>query len=299
MRVNQIGEFALIAGLKRHFKLDASVKKGIGDDCAVIDFHAGRYLLLTCDMLLEGVDFRRGEDLRLVGRKALGCSISDIAACGGKPRYALVSLGLPPGFRTRDADRLYKGIAALASQFGVNIVGGDTSRSSRLIIDVSMLGIVEKKRLVLRNGARPGDIIFVSGALGGSIRGKHLTFKPRVSEARFLVEHYKVNAMIDISDGLLQDLDHILTQSRAGACIFKELIPRAPEAKSFREAACMGEDFELLFTMGRREAERLCRNLRYRFFPIGEVTPEKTGLRLLDEKARLLDTRRLKGYRHF
>jgi len=299
MRLNEVGEFGFIKRIATHGKCDSSVKKGIGDDCAVIAYKRGSYLLFTCDMLLEGVDFRSNDDPYLIGRKALACSISDIAACGGSPRYALVSLGIPSRMRLSEAEGLYRGIYKLAEGYGINIVGGDTSGSRSLVIDISMLGEVKKEHLVLRNGARAGDIIFVSGALGGTIHGKHLTFEPRLRESRYLVRNFKVNAMIDISDGLIQDLGHILCQSKKGAFLFEQLIPRSPCSASLKDALCAGEDFELLFTMSHSWARRLCRQARFPFYPIGEIVPPAYGLRLLDKNARLIDIRGFKGYRHF
>ena len=158
-------------------------------------------------------------------------------------------------------------------EYKINIAGGDLSSSNRVIIDVSMLGLVEKKHLALRSAAKPGDYIFVTGELGGSILGKHLKFTPRVREARFLSENFKINAMIDVSDGLAQDLGHILSQSKVGAVIYEELIPLSPQARDLSDALNNGEDFELIFTMPQMEAKRfLNRKIRikpmyeYRFF---------------------------------
>jgi thiamine-monophosphate kinase len=161
-----------------------------------------------------------------------------------------------------------------------------------------MLGTVEKKYLCTRDGARPGDIIFVTGDLGGSIRGKHLKFTPRLKEARFLVKNFKVNSMIDISDGLTQDLGHILRESRAGAIIYEDLIPISQDARSLEEALFMGEDFELLFTLSSVEAKKLLDKKLNRFRPIGEIVERKYGLRLIDKRNRERMVKP-KGYRHF
>jgi thiamine-monophosphate kinase len=161
-----------------------------------------------------------------------------------------------------------------------------------------MLGIVEKKYLTLRSGAKAGDIIFVTGELGGSIRGKHLRFKPRLKEARFLAKNFKVNAMIDISDGLASDLSHILRQSSVGAIIYEDLIPVSKQAAGFSEALYMGEDFELLFTLSRKDARKILRKKLTDFKPIGEIVERKFGLRLIDKRnrERILQP---KGFRHF
>jgi thiamine-monophosphate kinase len=161
-----------------------------------------------------------------------------------------------------------------------------------------MLGEIKKNKLVLRNGARRGDAILVTGSLGGSIRGKHLTFTPRLKEAHFLAEKFRVHAMIDISDGLVQDLRHILDQSKAGARIYKELIPVSRQARDLEDALYSGEDFELLFTMSRSDAERLLEIAPKRFKLIGEIVDKASGLKLIDKHNRVTGLNH-KGYRHF
>jgi thiamine-monophosphate kinase len=160
-----------------------------------------------------------------------------------------------------------------------------------------MLGIVEKKYLCLRSKARVGDIIFVTGELGGSILGKHLRFTPRLKEARFLVKNFPVNAMIDISDGLTQDLGHILKESAKGAIIYADLIPVNKQA-SLKDALYMGEDFELLFTLSPCQAKKLFLRGLTNFRPIGEITHKKYGLRLVDKKGREKIIKP-KGFQHF
>ena len=167
MLIGKIGEFGLIERIRKSIKTDSSVFKGSGDDCAVIKFDKDRFLLATCDMLVEDVDFTKRDSPYLVGRKAMAVSVSDIAACGGIPRYALVSLGLPKSSSVELTDKICKGLIDLADIFKINIVGGDLSRSEKITLDVSMLGLVEKKYLVLRDNARVGDMIFVTGGLGG------------------------------------------------------------------------------------------------------------------------------------
>jgi thiamine-monophosphate kinase len=298
MLIGELGEFGLIERFKSKIKTDASVIKGSGDDCAVIKFDRDNYLLFTCDMIVEGVDFTRKEKPNLVGRKALAVSLSDIAACGGLPRYAVVSLGLPKETTVKYADMLAKGIFDLAKKYGLNIVGGDISKAKQLTIDVSMLGVVEKKNLALRKGAKKGDVIFVSGSLGGSIFGKHLKFTPRLKEARFLVENFKISSMIDISDGLAQDLGHILKNSNCGALIHEELIPLSRKARGLDDALYAGEDFELLFTMPPLEAKRLLARKLPHFKAIGRIIDKKYKLTLIEKKnqARIIEP---KGFRHF
>jgi len=298
MDISKLGEFGLIERIKKLITTDASVVKGPGDDCAVIRFNRTHYQLLTTDMLVEGVDFTLKDNPGLVGRKALAVSLSDIAACGGIARYALIDIGLPLKTKWRFVQELLKGMTSLACEFKVDIVGGDISRAEKVILVSSVVGLVEKKNLVFRSGAKEGDAIVVSGSLGGSIRGRHLQFIPRLRQSRYLVENYKINAMIDISDGLAQDLGHILKASRVGAVIYKELIPLAKQAKDINEALFMGEDFELLFTLSFKEALRLIKDKPYEFMVIGEIVSKGFGLRLVDRYKKRTKIKPL-GYRHF
>jgi thiamine-monophosphate kinase len=298
MLISKIGEFGLLERFRKLITTDASVIKGSGDDCAVLKFDRQHYLLWTCDMIVEDIDFTSHTGPLLIGRKAVAISVSDIAACGGVPRYLLASLALPKETPVSFSERIFQGMLDIAKKYKINIVGGDLSKAEKITLDVSMLGQVEKKNLVLRNKACPGDVIFVTGALGGSIKGKHLNFTPRLKEARFLVKNFKVNAMIDISDGLLQDLGHILEQSRVGARLYADLIPQGPQAKDLNDALYSGEDFELLFTLSKDQAEKLLAKHLAIFQPIGEIREENFALRLVDKanRERLL---KIKGFRHF
>lgn len=298
MQIKKIGEFGLIERFRKAIKTDSSVVKGSGDDCAVLKFDKNKYQLYTCDMLVQDVDFSLKDKPYLIGRKSLAVQVSDIASCGGLPRHCLISLSMPSKTRLEFVDKLFKGMFDLAKDYNINIVGGDLSRGERLVIDVSMLGVVEKKNLVLRSKARKGDIIFVTGTLGGSIRGKHLSFRPRLKEARFLVNNFKINSMIDISDGLTQDLGQILKQSNLGAVIYEELIPIDKQARNLNEALSMGEDFELIFTLSNQEAKRLSGKKLTGFRPIGEIVDKRYGLRLIDKRGREKAIQP-KGFRHF
>lgn len=300
MLLTSLGEFGLIKRFRKQIKTDSSVVVGSGDDCAVLEFDKTRYQLFTCDMIVEGVDFTPKEKPELIGRKALAVSVSDIAACGGIPRHAVVSLGFSKQTKVSYLDKIVKGISGLAKSYKINIVGGDISRAKCLTIDVSMLGVVEKKRLVLRSGANLKDLILVSGPLGGSICGKHLTFTPRVKESRYLTGNFKVNAMIDISDGLLQDLAHILEKSNTGALLYESLIPLSKDAKDISDALTGGEDFELLFTMPFSEAEKLLKKKNTGFYPIGEVREKSFGFKLqrLNGACEKVKAARA-GFRHF
>jgi len=297
-KLSELGEFGLIKRIQKFIKTDASVIKGLGDDCAVLSFDKNRYQLFTCDMLVENTDFTLQDNPYLIGRKAIAVSISDIAACAGLPRYCLVSIGISKNTPLEFIDKLIKGMVNVAGKYNINIVGGDLSCARQFTINVSVLGLVEKKNLVLRSGAKIGDIIFVTGRLGGSILGKHLEFTPRLKEARFLVRNFKVNSLIDISDGLASDLGHILEQSSVGAIIYADLIPLAKEAQGLKDALYMGEDFELLFTLSRQEAKKLLLKKLTDFHAIGEIRQKIYGLKLVDKQGREKIIKP-QGFRHF
>ncbi|OGX33598.1 MAG: thiamine-phosphate kinase [Omnitrophica WOR_2 bacterium RIFCSPLOWO2_02_FULL_50_19] len=297
MKLKKLGETGLIERLAKYVK-------GIGDDCAVIRISKKRYLLITIDMLLEDVDFKLKEATPYqIGWKSLACGLSDIASMGGAAKYAVVSLGLPGKLSVEFVDGLYRGIKALAKRFDVEIVGGDTNASKKLVIDVAVLGFIQPDRLTLRSGAKPGDIICVTGVLGGSYKSKrHLTFVPRLNEARSLVKNFRITSMIDISDGLSTDLNHIAKESGVGACVYEELIPLSKDAKNVSAALNEGEDFELLFTMPLREARRLARkglgSNGVKITQIGEILDKKIGVKIIRPDGRVKDLKS-KGFSHF
>lgn len=301
--LSKIGEFGFINTIKKMIRTDGSVVRGIGDDTAVLRFDKDKYLLLTVDMLIEGAHFRRNMNPYDIGHKALSCSISDIAAMGGSPKHAVISVGLPGDLSISYAKSLYKGIIDTAKKYKINLVGGDTNRSGKVIIDIALIGEVDKNKLVLRSKAKVDDVIFVTGFLGSSFKsGKHLKFTPRIKEVRFLVNNYRINSMIDISDGLAQDLSHILEESRVGATIFAKSIP-VNKTADLKSALYEGEDFELLFTISKEEARKLIKdalnnNFSFSIRPIGMITDRKRGLSMIDESGR---ERKLtiKGFRHF
>ncbi len=273
--VASLGEFGLIDILKQYSPVAKNVIKGIGDDTAVLPYTKDKYLLLTTDMMAEGVHFTRQISPRAIGHKALACNISDIAAMGGLPTYAVVSIGLPKDLDTVYVKEIYKGMQSLARRFGVSLVGGDTIKSDKIIINVALMGEVEKKYLVTRDGAKANDWIFVTGALGGSLKScRHLTFIPRIEQARFLVKKFKPSAMMDLSDGLAGDLNHILKASGVGAKLDEACIPRH-SGVSLKQALSDGEDFELLFTLNPHKAKSLIRwqesSKQWFFYPIGRI----------------------------
>ncbi len=292
-----IGEFGLI-GTLRGAAYPGRARLAIGDDAAVLPFNRTRDQLLTTDMLSEGVHFTAKTEPRLIGRKAINASVSDIAAMGGFPRFAVISLGVPARRRVQDIRAVYAGMSAAARKFDIGIVGGDTVKSSKLIINVAMTGLVERKHLVRRSGAKPGHVIMVTGPLGNSLKsGHHLKFTPRIDAAQYLVKKFKPSAMIDISDGFLADLAHILEESRVGARVHEDRLPMRKGA-NLRRALSDGEDFELLFTLTKAKAAKLLatkpRGLR--FYPVGEITAK--GLTFM-AKATSSITLKHRGYDHY
>jgi thiamine-monophosphate kinase len=260
------GEFAFIDWLRRRTPADPRVLLGPGDDCAAIHANGDRTWLVTTDMLLEGSCFRVAEaGPRRVGRKAMAVNLSDIAAMAGEPIAAVVSVGVPRQGGMALAQELDAGLREMADAFKVAIVGGDTnSWDGPLVISVTLLGQPTGRGPVTRSGAKLGDWLVVTGALGGSILGKHLDFCPRVREATALHAAADLHAMIDISDGLAADVNHICEESHCGAVLWAEKIPISDAAKKMTDgrapldrALADGEDFELIFATSPAEAGRL------------------------------------------
>lgn len=300
VQLSDLGEFGLINRIKKQIGKSSSVVCGIGDDAAVVPLLSGKYLLLTTDMLLEGVHFTTKLPARAIGHKAIAASISDIAAMGGIAKYAVISLGVPSTCSRQFIAELYQGIRKTAKKFRVHIVGGDTVKSNKMIINVALTGEAKSNEVVYRNGARKGDQIFVTGPLGKSLlSGWHLCFVPRIAQASYLVKKYRPTSMIDISDGLAADLGHILNESRVGAIIKEGLIPHRKGAR-LKNVLYDGEDFELLFTLSPSQAAHLQKQTRtsYQFYRIGEIVDRPKGLRIRSQKG-VLKKISTKGYTHF
>jgi thiamine-monophosphate kinase len=200
-----VKEFDLIKRLKATLPTHDSVVAGAGDDCAVLDLGLPHHLVLfKTDAVVEGVHFTAEASPEKIGHKALARCLSDIAAMAGTPTHALVTLALPDKFDPARIEAIYAGMNALARKHGVAIVGGETTTNpERLLLSIALLGTVPRSRQVLRSGAKAGDAIFVTGALGGSLSGRHLDFEPRLAEARWLAERFRVHAMIDLSLSLI------------------------------------------------------------------------------------------------
>jgi thiamine-monophosphate kinase len=306
--IHDLGEFGLIRQLQGVVgPARGSVVLGIGDDCAVLrNDNPARYLLYTCDPVVEGVHYRRSDRPRQVGWKAMARNLSDIAAMGGVPCWAVVSIGLRRDTEAHWVKELYAGLCAAARKFGCQIVGGDTTHvKHEQFVVVALIGKVERSRMILRSGAKVGDSVFVTGTLGGSRRGKHLTFTPRLNEARWLVGNFPLHAMMDLSDGLSNDLQRLVEASRPGTGfeIHAAEIPIARAAHGSLTAALNdGEDFELLFTIDPRQVTALrqkwARKFALELTEIGRVvrSRQKVTLIAVDGSRKLLAPA---GYDHF
>jgi thiamine-monophosphate kinase len=294
-----MSEFAYIDWLRQRQPADHRVLIGPGDDTAAVRFDSADPALVTTDMLLDGSCFLLAEaGPRRVGRKAMSVNLSDIAAMAGVPLFAVVSVALPRSADRALAEELYLGLREVADAFDTAIVGGDTnSWDGALAISVTLIGQATELGPVRRSGAQVGDRILVTGPLGGSIRGKHLDFTPRVHEALLLHEHADLHAMIDISDGLTADLHHICTESRCGAVLFADSIPISADALAMTDgksaldhALSDGEDFELVFTVSPTEAERLLREQPLettKLVEIGEIVSEGYWLEVAGARRQL------------
>jgi thiamine-monophosphate kinase len=264
------GEFAFIDWLRQRTPSAARVLLGPGDDTAMLA-PSGAPLLVTTDMLLEGSCFLlHGEGAappRRIGRKSMAVNLSDIAAMAGRPLAAVVAVGLPRQGGRALAEELYLGIREVADAFDTAIIGGDTnSWEGPLVIAVTVLGEATERGAVRRSGARPGDWLLATGPLGGSILGHHLDFTPRVREALQLHAAADLHAMIDISDGLAADVNHLCEESRCGAVLRADNIPITDAARGMNDGRSAlehalgdGEDFELVFAVSPEDGAKLLR----------------------------------------
>lgn len=251
--LRDIGEDALIERLIRLVPQDSDRTAGPGDDCAVIDPgpHSPTLLLLKTDALVENIHYLADAPARAVGWKSVARVVSDFAAMGGSPERFLITLALAPETEIAWLENLYRGIGDCLEKYGGWLAGGETCSTpsgSAGVISVAATGSVLRENVVLRSTAQVGESIIVTGSLGGSITGKHLNFTPRLVEAKWLVEHFKPTAMMDLSDGLAKDLSRLASASHCGFQINRSALP-ASSGCTVEQALEDGEDFELLFTI--------------------------------------------------
>ncbi|MEP6955261.1 MAG: thiamine-phosphate kinase [Chthoniobacterales bacterium] len=295
MNLQELGEERLLQQILPQLPQTRAVVAGAGDDCAVAKFGGGEnsLLLLKTDCVVEGVHFESGARAAAVGWKAMARPLSDFAAMAGVPQFALVTLLAPPTTSGAWVMGVYRGLTKAARAFDVAIVGGETSGTDGpVVISVSLTGVVEAKRWISRRGGKAGDALFVTGRLGGSIRGKHLRFMPRIREAGWLAQNFAVHAMMDLSDGLGADLPRLAAASRVGFELDEAAIPRT-RGCSLAQAISDGEDYELLFALAPEEAVSLQKKWSRRFprlalTRIGRFVREMKG-----------QGEKLKGYVHF
>lgn len=282
MKLREVGEDRLLAQLLPTFPRNSSVLLGAGDDCAVVSCpQQDNLLLLKTDCVVEGTHFTATCPPALIGWKAMARPLSDFAAMSGVPQFSLVTL-IVPVERTLDwTKKLYRGLEKAARAFHVAIVGGETSNiKGPAVISVGLSGFVERSRWVSRGGGKAKDELLVTGRLGGSLRGRHLKFRPRIEEARWLTEHFPIHAMMDLSDGLGADLPRLARASGVGFEVDEEAVPRQ-RGCGVRHAIGDGEDYELLFAVSPAVSAELQRRWRKRWrlelTRIGRLTKAKSS----------------------
>lgn len=257
-QLSVLGENGLLHLLTGRWKTDPRlVLTGVGDDCAVLRGQGkSHFLLFKTDAVVEGVHFNPDERPGLIGRKALARALSDLAAMGASPLAAVVTLGVPKNESVRRLRAIYRGIERLAQKYHVNLVGGETTRTRQLFLNVALLGECRGYRPLLRSGAKAGDLIFVTGRLGATRARHHLVFEPRLAEGQWLARRKLATSLMDLSDGLGADLPRLAQASGVAFAIDSAAIPRAPGA-TLTEALNDGEDYEFLFTVTPSHAEIL------------------------------------------
>jgi thiamine-monophosphate kinase len=327
MRLSQVGEFGLIERIRKATPRGRGVRLGIGDDAAWVECKKNS-LLVTSDLLIEGVHFNlQWISFYNLGYKTLAINLSDLAAMGGYPAYLVLSLGIPVDFRAEDIEQFYSGIRTLASRAGVSLIGGDTNASKCFFISAFVAGYAYDGPIT-RGGSKVGDDIYVTGTLGDSALGlellrkkrtrarrkmtayllnRHFLPTPRLKAGAILSRERLAKAMIDVSDGLLQDLGHICRASRVGAVIWQEAIPlsRAYRLwagnKGSLQALTGGEDYELLFCLRRRDRSRLekiKKKLGVRVSHIGKCVSYREGIKIINGQGEALPVPGM-GYDHF
>jgi thiamine-monophosphate kinase len=325
MKVSELGEFGLIDLLAKMAVSgqDEQLLIGIGDDAAAWKGDAS-IQLATVDSFIQDVHFPSGvASWKELGWKAMAVNLSDIAAMGGLPRYALVSLAFPDNTEVEDVIALYAGMLDLSQQGGVVIIGGNISRAPIVVITITILGSSQKKHILTRSAAKPGELVAVTGELGAAAAGLEMLTKglkldsqttarfrgaflhpyPRISEGQILVDQ-GVKTAIDLSDGLLSDLNQICHSSQVSARVEVERVPIEPMVKAhfgdkaLEMALSGGEDYELLFTGKVETVNRVKRKAACPITVIGEIVAGREGVTLVDKQGNRVDVGRV-GWEHF
>jgi len=298
MKLSNLGEFGLIDLIAKRVAKLPSTFIGIGDDAAVLKAK-GKYQLITTDTLIENVHFRlKTTSFFALGAKAMAANISDIAAMGGYPTHALVTIGLPKKITVGQVQQLYRGINSLARKHKIDIIGGDTIASPRAVmISITLLGEVEKGNLLLRSTARVGELICVTGKFGGPASQKYslplAAHRLRLSEARVLAKSHLATSMIDSSDGLVRSVLEICKASKVGARIYEDQVPIARGA-TLDQALYGGEEYELVLTAPKKHLGRL----KIKHKVAGEIVAKKQGVKLVDAYGKIKSLKS-GGYEHF
>ncbi|MBI1822466.1 MAG: thiamine-phosphate kinase [Nitrospirae bacterium] len=333
MRVSKLGERNLLKKISKMFGSRPSyLRVGIGDDAAVVEPRKGWHLVYTTDTLVENIDFNLGYTTYCqIGEKALSANLSDLAAMGAYPKYYLLTLGIPSRTPVSKIMEIFRGLKNTGKKNHVDLIGGDLSEAPVLMIGLTLAGEIKPRCAVLRNGASPGDLIFVTGTIGDSTAGfellkkkpsfskinsesrflmaRHLAPCPRIHEGQLLSEERLATAMIDISDGLSTDLLNLTEASHVGADIRVDELPLSPSLVAYgkkmrknphRYALSGGEDFELLFTVSPKKVSRIEDLIAGRKIiakPIGKIT-SKRGIRYFDQSGKEIKIK-IRGYEHF
>jgi thiamine-monophosphate kinase len=327
LKLKALGEFKLIDRIREQAVKGEGVHRGIGDDAAVLDLPEGHQLLTSMDLLLEGVHFRHDwTNCEALGHKAVAVNLSDIAAMGGSPRYLYLGLACPDETKISDIDAFLRGVLDETSRYGVSLVGGDTCRSpGPWMISVTVEGSALRHQAIGRDGAQPGDLIMVSGTLGDSALALRLIEEDKQAHTNLLKRHHQpvpqvvigvligeyhfASAMIDVSDGLAGDLEHILQASQVDGLIEAAELPLSEEfqvhlgnAPDLLELALYGgEDYELLFTVApdkEPSVREFCAARQLRITTIGVISKGSGQLSLKDKTGEVRPIL-VRGYDHF
>ncbi|MFC1711133.1 thiamine-phosphate kinase [Patescibacteria group bacterium] len=328
LNLSDIGEFGLIKLLVDKIQPSKMLDGGIGDDVAIVKHSANKWLLLTTDSLIEDSHFKKNWFKPFsLGKKAAAINLSDISSKGGTPKYALISLGLPFDLKTSFVDKLYDGLISEFSKAKVQIVGGNITRSTKILIDIFLVGEIKPKMAVLRSTAKIGDLVLHTGFLGearagfkilekglqkeSSLLERFLKPKPRLKEGQILAERKLVSSMMDISDGLWQDLGMLCQASSVGVELWQNKIFLSEKLKKAGKILNMdplklalqgGEDYELLFTCKKKNADKIKKMLKsktnIKVSIIGKIKPLSYGRKIVN-KDRKQSEIFIKGWDHF